>query len=800
MRERAVCLTDAEWKFGTYPRRNYKYQNLYTCYAYKDFKSFWNLNTGRYTVTDRRILAMEQAGILKKGCKDAYDREILQFTDRIAAYDDGPMEALYHEVQKIRLACVGAEALEQFQMVQMRKNDAAKRFAQELLGIDQRQQKENLLNHCEAVILAVTQPELAEVMRRDLEQALHLKRQVYLLAGEDTVCDIPKREVWVSWLKTETYNVQFLYLNTEMGLVAEKTEIAKELQMQIDTGMACLMVYGEDGFLNCRHLNLDVVVHGIPSGFYTQAVTNQLAEPRPCIVYVPPHFDIAVQVPLLERTVVSYWQLAQLQKRFGDEVYTCSAVELYRRYPQYFLNVYEYGADCPEAEAGYPIQVCQSEEEVFSQARERAIQTYLDSLDGIEYHSAWFSETLERQAIPWGCDTQQKGILVQGVRVKKVKNAQVISCEGMGMRQLVHQLGKQDGKQNVRIFSNFLFFMTPRLEQMYNELRNDRPLEQHQFHREHLDFQWIRRENGQIQSFPLFRKACIAMKSDGTFLFFSFRLGGGWISAAGQRISWQKQDVDSSDQNRRVCVYTPYGTVSDENTDPSSYKKEVGKDRLNLVIVQQKIVCIRMGEVVLPSAGVVISLERQEGETFLKETGLRCLKQGYYDVEGLELEVCLERPETVEEQDWESISWAYGGGLSLIRNGNDLCADDGMEQHFREEGWMSPLSRQTQEAEIHRMVKHPRTAIGLTKDGSLVMLVYSGRIRLSAGADYREMSRIAKQIFPDIQSLMNVDGGGSAMLGMSIGDSFMELSYPAMSLDSCAGMVRPIQTALCLEL
>ena len=47
---------------------------------------------------------------------------------------------------------------------------------------------------------------------------------------------------------------------------------------------------------------------------------------------------------------------------------------------------------------------------------------------------------------------------------------------------------------------------------------------------------------------------------------------------------------------------------------------------------------------------------------------------------------------------------------------------------------------------------------------------------------------------------MNVDGGGSAMLGMAIDGRFMELSYPATSMDSCAGMVRPINTVLCLEL
>lgn len=793
MQDRMVCLTDAEWKFGSYPRKDYKYQNLYTCYSYKDFMSFWNLNTGRFSVTDRRIFAMEQAGILERECRDAYEREILQFVKQMAVYDDGPMEEIYRAVQKIRLACAGADALEHFQMSLMEKTGAKDRFAVDNLGIDQSQKRDELLEMCEAVIFAVTQPELTELMKQDLDQALRLGRQVYVVSGESVICDIPRKKLWEFCLAESIGQVSFLHLNLEAGIYAETQRTAERLQAQIDAGTVCLMVYGEDGFLNCRNLKIEAVVYGDPGGFYTRAVTNQLAEPRPCIVYVPPHFDIVKQVPLLERTVVSYWQLAQLQRTFGDEIYACSTWELYQRYPQYFLNIYEYGQDCPEASVSYPIQIKQTGQESFYQARDRAIQMYLDSLDGMEYRSAWFSENLQACEIPWECDTQQTGILVQAVRVKQVTHAQVLSCEGMGMRQLVHQMKDHEKESNVQIFSNFLFFMTPRLEQMYNELRKDRPFEQHHFHREHLDFQWIRKEGRQIQTFPLFNKACIAMKRDGTFLLFSFRLGGGWICAADQKILWRRQDVDPHDSNRSVCVYTPYSSVPDEAEDPAAYKKLVGAGRLNLVIVQQKIVCIRMGDVLLPSAGVVVSLERSVGELFLKNTGLRCLEHEYYDAEGLELEICLERPETVGQTDWEQIVWAYGGGLSLITDGKE-------QMDFREEGWLSPLSRQTQEAEIHCLVKHPRTAIGLTRDGSLVILVYSGRTRLSCGADYREMSQIARIMFPDIQSLMNVDGGGSAMLGMSIKNSFMELSYPAMSLDSCAGMVRPIQTALCLKL
>ena len=109
---------------------------------------------------------------------------------------------------------------------------------------------------------------------------------------------------------------------------------------------------------------------------------------------------------------------------------------------------------------------------------------------------------------------------------------------------------------------------------------------------------------------------------------------------------------------------------------------------------------------------------------------------------------------------------------------------------------MSPLSRQTQESDLHTLSKHPRTAIGQTDNGDMVLLVFSGRSRLSAGADYIEMCRIARTIYPDIRQLMNVDGGASAVLCMVHDGTVVEMNAPSTSSVSCAGMARPIKTLL----
>ena len=109
---------------------------------------------------------------------------------------------------------------------------------------------------------------------------------------------------------------------------------------------------------------------------------------------------------------------------------------------------------------------------------------------------------------------------------------------------------------------------------------------------------------------------------------------------------------------------------------------------------------------------------------------------------------------------------------------------------------MTPLSRQTQESVYHKSVKHPRTIIGTAENGDLLLLVFSGRTWRSTGANYEEIIGITRQLYPDVKTLMNMDGGGSAVLGLAMNGSFMELSFPATSSGSAVGMVRPISTML----
>ena len=434
----------------------------------------------------------------------------------------------------------------------------------------------------------------------------------------------------------------------------------------------------------------------------------------------------------------------------------------------------------------------------YCRRREELISGYLNGVPGLRYISAYMDgKTLEEIPAPWGCEGPQDGILVQGAVMANARGSRVILAEGgaRSPRALVAE-GEDEG---LLLISNFLFFLTPKLVSWYNELRQERPMEQIGLDGGHLDYM-LRYENGRrVETFPLYRKACVAMKRDGSFLFFQYALGGGSISLGGQRFSWTAQDVNPPEKAGDVCIFTPYRSAhrTEEKTD--GYCEFAGEGRFNLVVIQDKVVCARMGDVMVPSIGVVVSLARETGEALIRTLGLEAAGDGYYRWDGPEVVIRLEPPQGIAAEDWDSVCWAFGGGMSLISGGESLFEHEAGLARLEDEGWLGPLSRQTQESEIHRLSKHPRTAVGVTDQGELFVLVFSGRTALSAGADYAQMGKIARTLVPNVRHMMNVDGGGSAVFGMAVGKVFVELSYPATSYSSPAGMVRRINTLLCMK-
>ena len=706
-------------------------------------------------------------------------------------------EQLDAAIQKLRCACFGEATMEALHRERMQEPCALDAKG----GIDQRAKKDEVLRNASAVLFICDDARMVLTMREDVQTALQAGKDVYVLTHPKQGMDIATEESLKVLLGSE--GIQYLLLSEDMQTVHAQDETrATCLNAQIAQGKAALLFYGETGLLTCRDLALDAIVHAIPRGYYARVLTNQFDVDRACVVYVPKGMDVTKGVPLREKTRLNYHHLYTLWKAYGDGIYSCSAEQLYRKYPQHFLNIYDNSVSPVEATLDYPIQLAPDAQD-YDSLREDAISAYLSGVENLEYRTGYVDENNNLHPVNHDADRARPGVMVHSVKVKKAKSSSVINCEAYASPRQMIRAQMDGGLGKLRIYSNFLFFLTPVLARLYNALRNDRPQEQIDFEKQHLDYMMVNAEGKRTETFPLFKKACIAMKEDGTFLFFNFRLGGGRIRLGKTELCWSREDVDPEDlQGRSVCVLTPYLSNRDVHENTSNYIKPVGEGGINLVVIQDRIICIRKGSVLLPSIGVVISLDEETGMSLLRENELYLNADGYADGYLSAPEVMLDPPEGISPDEWAQVAWAYGGGLSLILDGKGICDEDGpgMLKCLEEEGWMSPLSRQTQESALHLPARHPRTAIGVTDSGELVILVYSGRTKRSGGADYAQMIDVARKMYPDIRCLMNADGGGSAMLGMSIGIGLMELSYPSTSLDSCAGMVRPVNTVLCMEM
>lgn len=725
----------------SYVRGSYRTDTIFTFLRYKDVTINFAKKEGTKTrITDLYSRQLKELGLITQAQLDACEQAVCREYYHKDCHPDQSPEDIYAFVQAMRYEHFGMDALKRAREALRKQTEFAS-----FTGIDQSEEKQLLLQRCQKVLFLLCDVRLFSAMKADVEKALSMGKQVCIGCSPTGEGDLPTKEELSGWLGNALCYVPA----TPEGIGT-------------DPENACLFFYGEEGLLHCRELTVDAIVHAVPTGYHAQALCNLLGQPKSCVVYIPQGFDIMPHVPLTGRTRLSFFHMARLCRDFGEGVYKMSCEALYESYPQYFINIYD------NSENDLPLTVAGGLA-VFDENREKAVGAYLNGFSNIRYRSAFFSE---------------EKILVHSIRVTKAQNAAVISCpKGVTPRQ---RLADTKG---TALVSNFLFFLTEKLGVLYNDLRSDRPLEQADAAAGHLDYLLEYRDGNRIETFPLFQKTCIAGTQEGNFLFFSYGLGGGQVTVDGHTLRWEKTDVNPETPGD-ICVYTPMLTAMEADADRETYKLPVGQGRVNIVILKERITCIRKGDVILPSVGVVISLTEEKAQAILQ--GRKQLENGYYAPDG-KLTVCLDGPEEIDPAVWKTVQWAYGGGMGLIRQGYGLCDGD-MESWFTREGWMSPLSRQTQESALHKLAKHPRTAIGTLENGELVILVYSGRTTRSSGADYREMIEIARQLYPDIQNLMNVDGGGSAVLGMVWEGSFMELSLPATSQGSCVGMVRPINT------
>jgi len=98
----------------------------------------------------------------------------------------------------------------------------------------------------------------------------------------------------------------------------------------------------------------------------------------------------------------------------------------------------------------------------------------------------------------------------------------------------------------------------------------------------------------------------------------------------------------------------------------------------------------------------------------------------------------------IKPDGWEDVEYAVGGGPYLIKEGKIFIDRQKFSKHFL---WS----------------KAPRTAVGYTKSGTLVLVTIDGRRKgFSEGANLIELARIMKEL--GCYNAMNLDGGTSTQM------------------------------------
>lgn len=127
--------------------------------------------------------------------------------------------------------------------------------------------------------------------------------------------------------------------------------------------------------------------------------------------------------------------------------------------------------------------------------------------------------------------------------------------------------------------------------------------------------------------------------------------------------------------------------------------------------------------------------------------------------EGKSIAIQLLEPKTdlgEEPFRWDEISYAIEAGPMLVDQGKQML-------NMEEEGWKTANSIRTQAARLDFTdMRGPKIAVGITKDGKLMVLMVNGRIRESVGATHFDMADILLKF--GMHKAMGFDPGGSSTL------------------------------------
>jgi len=395
---------------------------------------------------------------------------------------------------------------------------------------------------------------------------------------------------------------------------------------------------------------------------------------------------------------------------------------------------------------------------------------------------------------------EMESVLVKGVKFNSPEKVilKPILAQDMGVDLVDFRsiMKKQDLFKGTYFLVNFLYFATSNIKNLYNSIRGD---EREKLTFENFFIDYYKKYGTTCEeTVPLYNKAIIEYKkSKGGINISRKNLGKGKIRVNAAQFEWESSDVNSSDYSG-VKVYTPMLSNGDIFDNFRVYGKNVGAGRYNIVIVDNKIICIKYGEVSLPSLGVVISLNEEEFARLNKVLKLKREEKDYFSFDK-DYYMSFELGNTFDDNELShgDLDWMYGGAFQMIGNGENLVKNkETSDFSFEQEGWFAPLSMQTQETQVQKWVRGPRSVMGTDKNGAIFAVTFSGRTRESKGVRFDEIVNILENEIGDIKDMVNLDGGASSCLGMVYKDELFELNYPSMTMYNSAGMIRPLNSLL----
>ena len=727
--------------------------------------------------TDEEVLGLstELLALYRKKLSEAFFTEPLM--------KEGTNEDLYRIAHRIRKEIFG-------EAVFSARWNKEGREAFPVTGIDQRSALAEF-SHRKAIVFYISEPEYLPDFLREFSAAEGRKRFIIVSGDHDGI--LPDEETLRSLLSGEATFLTVTGVDGAMDL--NRLPENRELSAFLEAGEAVFFGFGEDALLSARSLSCPAFIWVTARSYATKALTNLFTKELTSVIYVPEGFDITPYVPYVSRSVLTYYHLAALWEKYGDSVYFETPENLVKRDPGLFLSVYDdHFPPLPDGEFQWTRdENVPNWESDFYAARHRYLSEKANAQPGVRYFRSYLSkDTLEEMLLVREASEKQNNVLIDGLLVDK-DAAMTVYPGGTGAVSPRAFFGEETGNAT-RLVSNFAFFFTEKLTEVYNMFRAKCPEEQLWFKPGYVDYYRYTDCGGRHETFPLYRKPCLGKTADGSFVSFSPELQGGRIRLLGKELSWTASDVNPENPGE-IAVYSPLLSEKNVGENPIGFLLPVGEERLNLIIVGERILCAREGRVNLSPIGVVLSLSGEKAELLRTALGTPG-ENGYINVrECAPIQLVLDTPAGVDKATWYDLQWAYGGGLGLIKNGTAMTSSEDLIALARE-GWTTPLSMQTQESTLHTLKVHPRTAVGVTKAGKLVILVFSGRTKISAGVDYLEMCKMARKLVPDLWELVNWDGGASSVLALLRGRVLYELNFCAPSDKSLTGMVRPVNSML----